>query len=435
MIPSISTPDDRPAEAGKPDRREEGPTAPADPAPAPARASSRRVGRRVTLAAAGLILVALGWLAWIGTRRTPVSGHRQAAARGRAYLDRGRPDLALGAVMDIRDEAPGSGEAMTVAGLALIKLEQYQAARLALERAVKLEPDQFDAVMTLAELNLGFGNVQRALELLESAAQLRPREFRVWYTMGKVLNDRGESSRAIYVYEKAVELDPSHRDALIALISSQVRSDRPEQAEPYVARALQRYPDDPAVLGLAARAAYNGRRFDEALSLADRALAREPRDVPALLARALTRVARSEWPRALPDAEAAVAAQPNEMQALNLLLKIEMHLKLTRRAAATLARRERSQERLRQMNEVALEIVDHPQDPRLPWKMGELATESGMTLLASRCYLAALALDPQYQPARQSLAKLQAAHPELATPRGQPIPGAGASPLSSGLLP
>src|SRR5262245_7189099 len=82
------------------------------------------------------------------------------------------------------------------------------------------------------------------------------------------------------------------------------------------------------------------------------ALAREPRNVPALLARALARVGQSQWERALPDAEAAVAARPNELDALNLLLRVEMHLGLTRRAAATLARRDRAQERLKQMNEV-----------------------------------------------------------------------------------
>jgi tetratricopeptide (TPR) repeat protein len=373
------------------------------------------------------LLVALGWL-WF--QLPSVSGHWDEVARGRAYLERGRPDLALGAVVDVRDEAPGSGEAMTVAGLALVQLGQFQGARLALERALKLKPAQFEAALALAELNLAVGNGQRALELLESAAKLRPRDFRVWFTMAKLLNDRGDTSRAIYVYEKAVELNPSHREALIGLIGSQLHSARPEQAEPYVARALQRYPDDPAVLGLAARAAYNADRYEEAVSLADRALAREPRDLHALLARALARVAGSQWERALPDAEAAVAAQPNEVEALNLLMKIEMHLGLTGRATATLARRERAQERLRQMKEVALEIMAHPEDPRFPWKMGELAAESGMTQMADRCFLAALALDNGFKPARASLAKLQAAHPELVPPGGRPIPGAAGEGVS-----
>jgi tetratricopeptide (TPR) repeat protein len=388
---------------------------------------------RVFLAIAAAV-VALGASAWMGWRRSrphPVRDHWDAVARGRNYLQYGRPDLAIQAVFDVRDEAPGAGEAMTVAGLALIRLGEYGGARRALERAVKLQPNQFDAALTLAELNLALGNGQRGLELLEQAARLRPREFRVWLTMARVLNDRGDRSRAISAYEKAVGLNPAHREALIGLIAAQVRGARPDQAEPWIARALQRYPDDPVVLGLAARAAYHANRLDEAISLADRALARDPRSAHAMLARAQSLVARSQWENALPEAERAVAAEPNEMDALNLLLRIEMRLGLTRRAQATLARRERAQERLRLMNQLAGEIQENPNDPQLPWRMGQAAWESGMTLLASRCFRAALALDPNFQPARNSLGKLQAAHPELARAPGPSI----SLPAAASLLP
>jgi tetratricopeptide (TPR) repeat protein len=224
------------------------------------------------------------------------------------------------------------------------------------------------------------------------------------------------------VYEKAVGLNPSHRQALIGLISTQIRSARPEQAEPWVAKALQRYPDDPVVLGLAARAAFHAKPPDAAISLADRALALDPRNLHARIARAEARAAQSRWEQALPDAEGAVAAEPNDMEALNLLLKIEMRLGFAQRATATLARREQAQERQRQMNQLAGEIQDHPDDPKLPWRMGQMAWESGMTLLASRCFQAAIALDPSFHPARESLTQLQAAQPELARATGNSIP-------------
>ena len=214
-------------------------------------ARSRR--RRFAAAAAGLTILALGWLWWIGSHRRSLLEHWDEAARGRAYLAQRRPDLALQAVMTIRDEAPGAGEAMTVAGLALLQLRQYNGARLALERALKLQPNQYDAAVTLADLHLGFGNGKRGLELLELATRLRPREFSVWLNMGKLLSDRGDVSRAVRVYEKAVGLDPSHREALIGLIGAELKSSRPQRAGPWVAKSLEMYPDDPVFLGLAAR--------------------------------------------------------------------------------------------------------------------------------------------------------------------------------------
>jgi cytochrome c-type biogenesis protein CcmH/NrfG len=153
----------------------------------------------IVIAGLGLSVASLAYMAWRGSHRPTAPDHWDAVRNGRRYLQAGRPDLAIQAVSGARDEAAGAGEAMTIAGTALIQLGDYRAARLALERAIKIQPDQFDAVMTLAELNLGFGNGQRGLELLESAAKLRPAEFSVWLTMAKLLNDRGDNSRAIYV--------------------------------------------------------------------------------------------------------------------------------------------------------------------------------------------------------------------------------------------
>jgi Flp pilus assembly protein TadD len=124
------------------------------------------------------------------------------------------------AVSDVRDEEPGSGEAMTIAGLGLIQLGNYRGGRQALDRALKLQPNQFDAATTLAELNFGLGDGRRGLEVLRQAAQLRPREFRIWLVMGKVLHDLGDSVGAIQAFEKALEIKPDDRQALIGLIRS-----------------------------------------------------------------------------------------------------------------------------------------------------------------------------------------------------------------------
>jgi superkiller protein 3 len=341
-------------------------------------------------------------------------------SRGRAYLNQGRPDLAFQAVADVRDEAPGAGEAMTIAGLALIRFRELQGARLALERALKLQPNQFDAALTLAELDFALGNGRRGIEVLQIAARLRPEEFQVWFTMGKVLHDLGDLPRAIQAYEKALNLQPRHREALVGLIGTLIAADQPDDAERWVALALQLFPDDAAVLGLAARRAFDANRLDEAIDLATRALARDSRELHALLARARSLVVKGQWQQALPDAESAVALAPNHLGALQLLQKIETRLGLRQRAAETQARREQAQHRIELMNQLNQKIAEHPADPQYPWSLGETAQKAGSYLLASRCYEAALALDPKYQPARASLAALRAEHPELVQQSGPP---------------
>jgi tetratricopeptide (TPR) repeat protein len=358
-----------------------------------------------------------GWSWWSLRHRGSIHQHWEAVERGRFYLERGRPDMALQAVSAVRDEAPGSGEAMAVAGLSLLRMGEYRGARQALERALRLQPKQFDVAMSLAELNLALGNGQRGVDVLQEAARLRPDEFRVWLTLARALHDRGDLEEAVEAYEKALALDPNHREALIGLLGTLMRSGRPERAGSWARRAMETYPEDPAILGLAARAAYNAGRGDEAVRLADRALKREPRNLHALLARAGVLVDREQWDRALADAELAASVAPNELNSLRLLLKIETRLGLTERLAATLQRRKKAQDRMRLMNQVADDLSRRPDDPELPWKMGRAAEESGMFLLAGRCFEAALALAPDFRPARESLAALRAAHPELAPGR------------------
>jgi len=377
----------------------------------------------------------LGWLWWHRSHPSSVREHWAAVARGRDALRRGRPDLALQAVNAVRDEAPGSGEAMTVAGLALLRLGEYRGARLALERALKLQPNQFDAAITLAELNFGLGNGSRGIEVLQMAARLRPQAFRVWLTMGKVLHDLGDFPKAIQAYERAVGLNPNDREALIGLIGCLMGTDQPDQAEPWVTKAFREYPDDPRVLGFAARGAFDANRLDEAIVFADRALARDPNNLDALLTRARAHVVQAQWEQALPDAERARAAYPNDLGSLQLLQKIQIKVGLTKQAAFTQAERVRAQDRIALMNRLNKEINLHPEDPNLLWTMGQTAGEGGSFLLASRCFEAALALDPNLQQARASLAALRAAHPDLARSLGRStlfLPEAGILSPSSG---
>ena len=344
----------------------------------------------------------------------------------------------LQAVNDVRDEAPGSGEAMTIAGLALLRLGEYRGARLALDRALKLQPDQFEAATTLAELNFGLGNGRRGIDLLQLAVRLRPREFQVWLTMGKVLYDLGDFPKAIQAYERALGLKPDDREALVGLIRCFMSSDLPDQAESPVTRALKKYPDDSTVLGFAASSAYYANRLDEAIELAGRSLARDPKNLESLLTRARTHVIRSEWEKALPDAERAVAMHPSHLGSLQLLQKIQTKLGLTEQANATQARRVATQNRIAAMNQLNDEIARHPEDPKILWKMGQTASEDGAFLLASRCFEAALALDPHFEAARASLVALRAAQPDLARSPGRPslFPSAvGISPSPSGTSP
>ena len=377
--------------------------------------------RRVIGLVAILVLAALAshfW--WQSQRLSPDRKARTAAARGRNYLNIGRPDLALQAVNEIRDESPGAGEAMTVAGIALIRMQQYRVARLALERALKLSPNQVETVVTLAELNLDLGNTQRGSELLAMATHIRPHEFGIWRLLGRALNDLNHPADAANAYQKALELRHDDHEVLIELINILITSGQSDLALPWITKALERLPENPSVLGLAAREAFDTHRLDEAMAFADRALQQDPRNLDALIARARCRVTRSLWKEALPDIELAAVTEPNDLGTLQLLWIVETRLGLAERATLTMEKRKRSMERAKLMDELTEAIRENPDDPKLAFRMGELATQASAFLYASRCFEASLALDPDYEPARGALKDLRAAHPELQRNPSQP---------------
>src|SRR5262249_13753514 len=152
----------------------------------------------------------------------------------------------------------------------------------------------------------------------------------------------------------------------------------------------------------------------EGLAFADRALRGDSEGFRAWLERARCLIVLARWEDALAAAERAAAAAPDDPDALQQLLIAQTRLGLTERAAATQAPRQEVQRRPQETIDLGMELESRPDDPEIRWKMGRLAAEAGSLLSAYRCFEAALALDPEYRPAREGLTALKAAHPELA---------------------
>ena len=152
------------------------------------------------------------------------------------------------------------------------------------------------------------------------------------------------------------------------------------------------------------------------------------------MTRAKAHLLQSQWQEALPDAERARTVQPNNIGALQLLLLIHTKMGKRDQVALVQAERSRAQDRVALMNRLNEEINAHPDDPELVWKLGQTAWEGGSFLLASRCFEAALALDPNYHQARASLAALRAAEPDVTRSPGRStlfLPSAGSLSPSS----
>ncbi|MDX2035315.1 MAG: tetratricopeptide repeat protein [Isosphaeraceae bacterium] len=365
---------------------------------------------RLTLAAWAAVLGGIVWLGVIRPRlaepRVPSGGHWEAVARGRALLEQGRPDLALAAVSHIRDEASGAGEAMCVAGIALGKMDRFGPAKLALERAIRLQPRQPMATKVLAALHLSMGDSERGLECLRKAAELAPKDFRPWFTMGQVYLDLGEPAKAAEAYLEALRRNPAAIAARIGRIEALLGANGLETAGSLIGDTLPSARDNAKLLGLAARQARETGRNEEALAFADRSLELDPNEPEALMARARIHAASGRPAEARRDLERVVANHPNRIDALTLLTQVASQLGLRDLADQTAKQRKAASDRLILMDAMTQEISARPNDPEPRYRMGLAAIEGRQWVLARNCFNAALAVDPEHEASRRGLRRL-----------------------------
>jgi len=227
---------------------------------------------------------------------------------------------------------------------------------------------------------------------------------------------------------------PTHLESRIGLIQALVEGHHPEEADPLLNSMLRERPDDPKILILAVRLAEEMGRQQDAERFLERALFQDPDHREGLLLRARALFGKGRTREALRDAERALALGPMDLGALHLVGLIQSALGLKERAAQTVARRREVGQRLTRIDELSQEIAQRPNDPEPRWRLGRVAVEAGMTSLAVQCYQAALAQDPNCEPARQGLRELGIASAEIAPNSATELAGSSAS-HSSGSSP
>jgi tetratricopeptide (TPR) repeat protein len=93
---------------------------------------------------------------------------------------------------------------------------RLDAARDALEKAVEMRPDFFEALHDLGTLRLDMGARTPALDALDRAATLRPDAFEVFHNRGRALQALHRHEEAITDYDRALALRPGEPATLVA---------------------------------------------------------------------------------------------------------------------------------------------------------------------------------------------------------------------------
>ena len=194
--------------------------------------------------------------------------------------------------------------------------------------ALRTEPDQFEALMTLGTAYSQLGRIDEAVRYVQQGAERYPERAEVWSRLGQLALARGDSAAAEPLFRKAVLLAPADASDLYNYGWLLDQMDRDSEAGPYYERAI-------AASSLSFEAMNNLALIEEAagrsaraLDLLNQAVASNPENETAYLNRGIYYATIRSWSNALAD-----YARARELNPLNPIAALESartHLELDR---------------------------------------------------------------------------------------------------------
>lgn len=141
--------------------------------------------------------------------------YRFAIELMRRWVQRNRP---LQTVKRELDESNETAERLSQLGESYMARQEWTAARIELERALKEKPDHLKSLVNLGETLIKLESLEEAVQVLDRAHKLDPEEVRVPLARALVnyaqdAYKKGDEDRALEASEKALRLSPHERGA------------------------------------------------------------------------------------------------------------------------------------------------------------------------------------------------------------------------------
>ena len=161
---------------------------------------------------------------------------------------------ALAAGRKAAELAPDFARAHTALGIGELINRNFQAAEAAFERAVELNPRQFDAYYQHARACFQQGNLKKAAALFEKAAMFQPDDYQtplllrqVYLSLGRVDEARATAQRGLALAQRHLELNSKDARAIYLACGSMIQLGMYQPAMEWSERALAIDPDDPMI--------------------------------------------------------------------------------------------------------------------------------------------------------------------------------------------
>lgn len=126
-----------------------------------------------------------------------------------AYFDQGLVDQAGLIASNALDRNPKAAALHNIMGLIYLKKDDSKRAVDSFQRALAVDPQQSNAKLNLATLELSYGDFASAVERFEALLKERPKDAMLHMSLGVGLRGLEKYEEAKAAYTKALELDPN----------------------------------------------------------------------------------------------------------------------------------------------------------------------------------------------------------------------------------
>lgn len=174
---------------------------------------------------------------------------------------------------------PDLPESCIARALALHINNQFQDAEIYFQRSIELNPNRFESYYCFARMRIHQGRHRQAIELFEKAMEVEPDDYQSPLLLVGIYNGLGEHEKAHKVAQQGVEIaqsflkiNPNDARALCLSSDAWVELGATEKARDWVLKAIKIDPEDPATLYNAACFYTSQGEYDKALDVLEKIL-------------------------------------------------------------------------------------------------------------------------------------------------------------------
>ena len=157
-----------------------------------------------------------------------------------------------------------------------------QAAEAACRKALKIEPQNPDAMQFLGLICRHSGRLEEGEKLMRASLQINPNQPHTWNNLGNLLSHQGRDEEALELYRKAISLNKDYQEAWRNLGLAETKLGLLEEARKSLGTALELNPGDVHSLNAMGLVHKELEQYEAAIRNYDAALAIEPNYVKAL---------------------------------------------------------------------------------------------------------------------------------------------------------